>query len=80
MGLLKINERVITGVAGMTEPPVPLIRGIECLTGDLPVKQIGLLDLVAVRFDAEISMLFTNPLHLPQRLVQIITVEIMQGV
>ena len=78
--LLEINERMVTGVAGLLEPPIPFLRGAEGFTGDLPVEQIGLFLFCSVRLDAKVFILFANALHLAQGFVEIVVMQVVQGV
>jgi len=78
--LFKVNETVVTRVTGFVEPPPPLFRGIEGLTGHLPIEQVGFFCLVPIGFYAEVSVLFADPLHFTQGLVQGVAMEVVQGV
>src|SRR5262245_61999162 len=77
--LVEVDEGIVTRVAGLPEPPFPLFRRIERLAGHLPLQQIRLLGLVAVGLDAEVPA-FANALHLAQRAIEIVAVQVMQGV
>ena len=49
---LKIDERMVPGIAGLFEPPAPFFRVAKSLASYLPVKQVRLFNFVAVRLHA----------------------------
>src|SRR6266850_232593 len=77
IALFEINERVVAAVPGLLEPPGPLRGRIERLARHLPVEQVRFLGLVAIGLHAKVFAL-GDALHLPQRLVQVVAVQVMQ--
>src|SRR6266850_1987180 len=77
IALFEINERVVPAVPGLLEPPGPLLGRIERLARHLPVEQVRFLGLVAIGLHAKVFAL-GDALHLPQRFVQVVAVQVMQ--
>ena len=78
--LLKVNKRIVPGVTGVLKPPLPLLRGTKGLAGDLPVEQVGFFLFSPVSFNADILIGLTHSLHFPQSLIQVIVMEIVEGI
>src|SRR5687767_7523590 len=64
---LEHDERVIAGVPGVAEPPLPVLGPVKTLAGQLPVEQVDLLALVSERIDDEVFRTAADALHLAQR-------------
>ena len=71
---------MVAGVSGLFKPPLPLVRGEEGPAGQLPIKQVGFLRLVAPTLDANVTMLLSNAHHFTQSAVEVIAGQVVQGV
>src|SRR5882672_3185574 len=76
---LEEDEGMIAGIPGLPEPPLPLFGRIERLARHLPVEQVHLLRFVPVGLHAEVPVFATDALHFAQRLVQIVAMQVVQG-
>ena len=71
---------MVAGVAGLPEPPVPASGRVKRFASDLPVQQIDLLSLIAVRLHTYVLVFFPNTVNLSQGRVQLVVVKVVQGV
>jgi len=75
---LKVNQRMIAGITCLLEPPIPFLGRAKSLAGNLPVQKIRFFRFVAIRLDAKIFP-FADALHLTQRLIKVVVVQVVQG-
>src|ERR1700722_19077211 len=74
------DESEITVVTGLGKGPFPFRRRHEGAAGPLPIHQIGLLALVAIGLDGQRLRAPADALHLFQRSLQVIGIEIVERV
>ena len=73
----EIDEGMVTSIAGVLEPPFPLLRSAKGLAGYLPIEKVGLFLFATVRLDANILVLLANTLYFAQCLIQIVAMKVM---
>ena len=59
-GSLEVDEGMIACVAGVLEPPMPFLGGIEGFAGNLPVKKIGFLCFVSITLNTQVFVFFAT--------------------
>src|SRR5271156_4212940 len=76
--LFEYEIGVVAGVAAFLEEPLPFFGRVEGTAGELAIKQVRLLAVVAVGLDDDVLGSVAYALDLAQRGLELIVVEIMQ--
>src|SRR3954447_13758278 len=77
---LEIDEPVIAGIAPFPVQSRPFLRRIKTHASELPIKQVRLLALIPIRFNANPFLVFADALDFLHRGFKFIHVQIVEGV